>query len=150
MPNKKDDEVLGAELDFAILAGRNLTPMDGTGMFKMGKLTTSDPYVRLSLALATREIKRETAVVSKTVNPEWSNAAYKFHLNQKDWNQHTSGSTEIVLSIFDRDRGVLDADDPMGEVRVPLKSLQQGQMVDKWYPVQPCPGCAKPTGENTT
>lgn len=36
-------DVIGAELDFQILAGRNLKPMDGTGMFKMGKASTSDP-----------------------------------------------------------------------------------------------------------
>ena len=77
-----DDDVIGAELDFSILAGRNLIPMDGTGLFKMGKLSTSDPYVTVQLGggpFKNRDdLKGKTEVRPKTLNPEWSNASFKF------------------------------------------------------------------------
>ena len=143
-----DDDVIGAELDFSILAGRNLIPMDGTGLFKMGKLSTSDPYVTVQLGggpFKNRDdLKGKTEVRPKTLNPEWSNASFKFHLKQ---GEYKPDHNVLILKIFDRDRGMLDADDPMGKVRIPLRLLQSGQAVEKWYTVEPCEGCAKTTGE---
>ena len=35
----------------------------------------------------------------------------------------------------------------MGEVRIPIKSLLGGQVVDKWFTVTACKGCSNPKGE---
>ena len=38
-------DVIGIELDFTVKSGSGLVAKDGSGFFKMGKATTSDPYV---------------------------------------------------------------------------------------------------------
>ena len=88
--SKLENDVLGAELDVKILAGRNLAPMDGAGVFGMGKAKTSDPYVKVSLSDVDKPKFRglQTSVVPKTLNPEWHDAAFKFQLSPADFKPH--------------------------------------------------------------
>ena len=130
------DDVIGVELDFTVVAGRGLVAMDG-GMFKA---KTSDPYVIATIS-GSKKFKETSDVCPKTLTPEWKQASWKFTMLGRDCNMNAS----LVLSIFDRDRGMFDADDPMGVVTLPLKSLSGTR--ETWYKVQPCKGCDKATGE---
>ena len=42
-----DRDVIGAEVQVAVIAGKDLVAKDRSGMFGMGKATSSDPYVRI-------------------------------------------------------------------------------------------------------
>jgi Ca2+-dependent lipid-binding protein len=78
---------------------------------------------------------------AQNLNPEW-NASVKWVIEGKEFKP----SDELVLTIYDRDRG--SADDPMGEVRMTLRDvLTQGPTASKWYPVQKCNGCSNATGD---
>ena len=129
--------IVGAELDFAILSGKDLVAKDGSGFLKFGKKTVSDPYVVVKLG---SKKLGQTKVVMKTLNPEW-NEAFKRNFTGREFKADES----LTFSIFDKDRG--SADDPMGEVVVPLKVLLSGQVLEKWHDVQKCSGCADATGQ---
>ena len=135
----RDDDVLGCEIDCTISAGRNLVAKDGTGLFKMGAKSTSDPYVTVTIG-GTKFSQTEVGV--KTLSPTYDHS-FKFVLEGKAFNKDQS----IKFAIFDRDRGAFDADDPMGEVLIPVRELLHGKVRDEWFPVQPCSGCSDATGE---
>ena len=129
--------IIGAEIDITLLGGRDLVPMDGSGFFKMGKKTTSDPYCVVTLGGR----KHTSKVCPKTLNPQWVSEHIKWNLTAREYKPKEN----IVIHIFDRDRG--SADDPMGAVTLALDRFSDGQVSDAWYKVEPCEGCAKPTGE---
>lgn len=54
-------------------------------------------------------------------------------------------TSEVVIAIFDEDK--MSANDPMGEVRLPLKDLAHGFVAERWYPVKNCEGCKDASGE---
>lgn len=100
----KGDDILGAEVDLSILStyalqpfrprrralatmadlpgiatvvrteGRNLIAKDGSGFLKLGKASTSDPYIKVTLTGAKSDDPplATTEVVSKNLNPEWN------------------------------------------------------------------------------
>ena len=132
-----DSDVIGAEFDLTIASGRSLVAKDGSGFLGLGKAKTSDPYVKIIVggrALA------ETNVCKKTLSPEW-NQTFKLHLDGRAYRPREA----LILAVFDHDR--TSSDDPMGEVRLPLESLQGGQVMDKWYKVENCRGCNDASGE---
>ena len=132
-----EEAIVGVELDFAVLSGKDLVAKDGSGFLKLGKKTVSDPYVVVKLG--SRKLG-QTKIMMKTLNPDW-NEAFKRNFSGREFNADES----LTFSIFDKDRG--SADDPMGEVVVPLKALLSGQVLEKWHDVQPCKGCADATGQ---
>ena len=111
-------DIIGIELDATIIAGKDLVAKDGSGLFGMGKKTSSDPYIRLLLD-GTK--MGETSVQKKTLKPVW-NESFKKNLAGRAFNPNAM----LVFAIFDKDK--MSADDPMGEVRVPLKSLVGGHV----------------------
>jgi tellurium resistance protein TerZ len=129
-------DVIGVELDATIIAGKELVPKDGSGIFGMGKAKTSDPYVRI--LLDGKKIG-ETSVQKKTLAPVWGEA-FKQNFEGRAFNPNAI----LVFAIFDKDKA--SADDPMGEVTVPLSSLYSGHVVEKWFPVTVCKGCNNATG----
>jgi len=137
----KGDDILGAEVDLTILKGRNLVAKDGSGFLKLGKASTSDPYIKVTMTGAKSDAPLGTTeVVSKNLNPEW-NQNFNFHFLGKQFRPKES----LVLTIYDRDRG--SADDPMGQVVLKMSDLLHGKVQEDWLPVQPCPGCSKVSGD---
>jgi tellurium resistance protein TerZ len=129
-------DIIGIELDATIIAGKDLVAKDGSGLFGMGKKTSSDPYIRLLLD-GTK--MGETSVQKKTLKPVW-NESFKKNLAGRAFNPNAM----LIFAIFDKDK--MSADDPMGEVIVPLSSLYSGHVVEKWFPVTVCKGCSNATG----
>jgi len=97
------------------LAGaRNLIPADPNGL--------SDPYATLQLTGNTDKKKlNKTKVIKKTLNPEWNS---DFEITVPG----PAGSVDVKL--FDSD---VSADDPLGDVTIPLSDLVRGQAKDEWF-----------------
>ena len=131
-----DPLIIGAEVTLTVKAGRGLVAKDGNFFGKK----TSDPYV--SIEYMAHKLG-QTEHCAKTLEPTWDNAAYNFTLAGRSFRPEEA----IILRLFDYDKGLLDSDDPMGQVRIPLKSLLGGHVVDKWFPVTTCEGCSNATGE---
>jgi hypothetical protein len=138
MKEPDDSTVQFLEVRIRVMQGRNLVAKD-TNIF--GKPTTSDPYVKI---FHNHHYVGETAIVWKTLNPQWNNEHFHLPVVQKTLGR----CNELTLHIMDRDK--FSTDDPMGSVRVPIpKDLNM--KVLKWYKVHKgSPGpyyCPDPTGE---
>jgi len=136
-PLSTESDVIGAEIDIKILAGRNLVAKDGSGFLGLGKNKSSDPYVVISYS---RKQLGKTKVIKKTLNPTWDET-FKFMLEGRSFRP----AEDVVLDVFDHDKS--SADDPMGQVRLTFRQLASGQVIDNWFPVQPTQGCKDATGD---
>jgi Ca2+-dependent lipid-binding protein len=135
-------DVIGMELDITVKSGKGLVAKDGSGLFKLGKAKTSDPYVVITVDPQGKGKKvkiRETQMCKKTLDPEW-NETFKWQAEGRQFKP----ASDLVFTIFDRDRG--SSDDPMGEVRFPLSSLFDGQVRDSSFEVKNCSGCKDASG----
>ena len=126
-----ESPIVNGEFDITIHAGKNLLATDG-GIFTK---KTSDPYVKV-LYLGKKIF--ETKHLENTLNPKWE-ASVKLVIPGRQIRM----DKELTFAVFDDD--ALSSDDPMGEVIIPLKSLESGQ--SRWYPVRACKGCKKAKGE---
>ena len=99
-----------------VKSGVNLIACDTSSVFS-SKLTSSDPYVKINYG----KKNVSTSVISKNLNPVWSDLAKPFDLVQ---NIH-----EIQLAVFDKDK--VSQDDSMGVVNVNLlDALQHSKQLD--------------------
>ncbi|PAV88345.1 hypothetical protein WR25_07586 isoform B [Diploscapter pachys] len=110
---KLDYDFSQSKLSVAIVECRNLPPMDRNGK--------SDPYVKLSI-LPERKQKFETKIIRNTLNPVY-NETFLFSI---PFNELQSKS--LLMVVFDYDR--LSKDDKMGQIVVPLDSIDFGQTTD--------------------
>ena len=85
---------------------------------------TSDPFVAVQVS-GVKSTK--TKVVKKTLHPEWNQT---LELILPPGNEEP-----LRCQVFDHD--VIGANDFLGEVVVPLDILDFGQVVDKWYDLEP-------------
>ncbi|KAM7541367.1 hypothetical protein Aperf_G00000046500 [Anoplocephala perfoliata] len=108
------------ELTVGILQARDLPAMDMCG--------TSDPYVKVFL-LPNKKKKFETKVHRKTLNPVF-NESFVFKLPYAE----ISGTT-LVLYIYDFDR--FSKHDQIGQLKIPLGSIDLCQTLEEWRPIEP-------------
>mmetsp|Transcript_56767 Transcript_56767/g.112720 ORF Transcript_56767/g.112720 Transcript_56767/m.112720 type:complete len:378 (+) Transcript_56767:11-1144(+) len=134
------DDIIAAEFDIKVVAGRNLAPKDGGGL--MGGERTSDPYC----VIRYRKLAEKSAYVAKNLNPTWD-WSVKFHLQGRDFRPKSLATDVIRVCVYDYDKGLFDSDDPMGAVLLPISALLSGRVIDAWLPVQSVPGCRNATGE---
>jgi len=96
------------------LAGaRNLISADPNGL--------SDPYAVLQVTGNTDKKKaHKTKTIKKTLNPEWN----------QDFELTVPGAAGTIdVKLFDSD---VSADDPLGDITIPLNDLVKGQAKDWW------------------
>lgn len=105
-----------AELSVGVIQGADLPGMDMSG--------TSDPYVKVYL-LPEKKKKYETKVHRKTLNPVF-NETFVF----KNVPYAEIGSKTLVFAIYDFDR--FSKHDQIGQVQVPLNSVDLGRVVEEW------------------
>ncbi|KAH7731919.1 CRE-SNT-2 protein [Aphelenchoides avenae] len=103
------------KLSVAIVECENLPAMDRNGM--------SDPYIKLSI-LPERKQKFETKIQRKTLNPVF-NEKFMFNI---PFNELQSKTLQIVAYDFDR----LSKDDRMGQISIPLDTVDFGVLFDEW------------------
>ena len=128
--------IIGVELDFTIISGAGLVAKDGSGFLKMGKKSTSDPYVVVRVGT---EKVCTTKVCTKTLDPVWKET-FKWQAEGRAFKP----KDDVTFTIYDRDRGM--SDDPMGEVRMPLTSLYDGLVKEADHTVRNCAGCKDASG----
>ncbi|KAL5104215.1 Synaptotagmin-1 [Taenia crassiceps] len=108
------------ELTVGIIQARDLPAMDMCG--------TSDPYVKVFL-LPNKKKKFETKVHRKTLNPVF-NETFVFKLPYAE----ISGTT-LVLYVYDFDR--FSKHDQIGQLKIPLGSIDLCQTLEEWRPIEP-------------
>lgn len=109
------------ELAVAILQCQNLPAMDMGG--------TSDPYVKIFI-LPEKKKKFETKVHRKTLSPVYNETFVFKEIEYADIAEKT-----IAFQIFDFDR--FSKHDQIGELMVPLNSIDLGKVVQEWRDVSP-------------
>ncbi|ELT99110.1 synaptotagmin 1 [Capitella teleta] len=103
------------ELAVGVIQGADLPGMDMSG--------TSDPYVKVYL-LPEKKKKHETKVHRKTLNPVF-NETFNFKVPYAEM-----GSKTLVFAVYDFDR--FSKHDQIGQVKVPLNSVDLGRVVEEW------------------
>ncbi|BHF82273.1 Synaptotagmin-2 [Sparganum proliferum] len=102
--------------------------IQATGLPAMDMCGTSDPYVKLFL-LPNKKKKFETKVHRKTLNPVF-NESFVFKLEYAD-----ISATTLVMLIFDFDR--FSKHDQIGQIKIPLGSIDLCQTLEEWRPIEP-------------
>ena len=120
-----------SEKQIVILMQLHVRVVEATDVPKMDFFGKADPYCLLQLSSSSTV--RKTKVCESTYSPVWND---EFHFPVT--NQATD-SLHILMK--DRDRGC--ADDPISQISIPLATLAQGNVIDKWYDMQPVRGVKK-------
>lgn len=108
-----------SKLSVSILKASNLPAMDRNGM--------SDPYVKVFIA-PERKQKYETKIIRNTLNPVY-NETFLFNVPFNELQSKT-----LFLVVFDYDR--LSKDDKMGQLAVPLETIDFGTTSEIEKPLQ--------------
>ncbi|KAG8588987.1 hypothetical protein GDO81_006193, partial [Engystomops pustulosus] len=88
---------------------------------------TSDPYVKVFF-LPDKKKKYETKVHRKTLNPIF-NETFTFKIPYQEL-----GGKTLCMSIYDFDR--FSKHDIIGEVKVPMNTVDLGQPIEEWRDLQ--------------
>lgn len=110
------------KLTIGILQAADLISMDSGG--------TSDPYVRVYIA-PDKKKKFDTKVHKKTLNPVF-NENFVFKVPYEEL-----GGKQLVLQVYDYDR--FSKHDIIGEVKLPMNSLDLGQPIEEWRDLEAVP-----------
>uniref|UniRef100_A0A8C4X4K4 Synaptotagmin n=1 Tax=Erpetoichthys calabaricus TaxID=27687 RepID=A0A8C4X4K4_ERPCA len=103
------------KLTVGIIQAADLISMDMGG--------TSDPYVKVFL-LPDKKKKFDTKVHKKTLNPVF-NESFTFKIPYQEL-----GGKTLVMAIYDFDR--FSKHDIIGEVKVPMNTVDLGQPIEEW------------------
>lgn len=98
---------------------QELPAMDRNGM--------SDPYVKLTL-LPERKPKFETKIKRNSLNPVFDET-FLFNLSFNELQRKT-----LQIAVYDFDR--LSKDDRIGQLAIPLDTIDFGDVFDKWIYLQ--------------
>uniref|UniRef100_A0A914LVL7 C2 domain-containing protein n=1 Tax=Meloidogyne incognita TaxID=6306 RepID=A0A914LVL7_MELIC len=112
---KLDYDFTSSKLSVTILECRDLPAMDRNGM--------SDPYIKLTIS-PERKPKFETRIKRNSLNPVF-NETFVFKIPFPELGRKT---LELVAFDFDR----LSKDDQIGQILLPLNTVDFGQTNDRW------------------
>lgn len=115
-----DYDFTKGELSVGVIQAADLPGMDMSG--------TSDPYVKVYL-LPDKKKKYETKVHRKTLNPVF-NETFTF----KNVPFAEIGGKTLVFAVYDFDR--FSKHDQIGQIQVPLNSIDLGQVLEEWRDLQ--------------
>jgi synaptotagmin-1 len=110
-----DYDFTKSELAVSVIQAADLPGMDMSG--------TSDPYVKVYL-MPDKKPKFETKVHRKTLNPIF-NETFTFKVPYAEM-----GAKTLVFAVYDFDR--FSKHDQIGQVFVPLNSVDLGRIVEEW------------------
>ena len=113
---KLDYDFISNRLSVMVLECKDLPAMDRNGM--------SDPYIKVTI-LPERKPKFETRIKRNTLNPVFNETFIFKQIPYADLGRKT---LEIVAYDFDR----LSKDDRMGQISLPLHTVDFGQTTDEW------------------
>ncbi|CAH8435107.1 unnamed protein product [Dicrocoelium dendriticum] len=115
-----DYDFTQGELTVGVIQATDLPGMDMSG--------TSDPYVKVFL-LPEKKKKFETKVHRKTLNPVF-NETFVFKVPFAE----VAGKT-LVFNVFDFDR--FSKHDQIGQIQVPLGSVDLARVIEEWRDLSP-------------
>ncbi|KAE9556409.1 hypothetical protein FO519_000294 [Halicephalobus sp. NKZ332] len=115
-----DYDFVSNKLSVTILECKDLPAMDRNGM--------SDPYIKLCI-LPERKPKFETKIKRNNLNPVF-NETFQFNIPFNELQRKT-----LQFVVFDFDR--LSKDDRIGQIHIPLDTIDFGALVDEWLPLDP-------------
>ena len=114
-----------------IIRATSLPPKDITG--------TSDPYVKVYI-LPEKKTKATSKIKRKNLNPRWNETFLFEGLNYKNLTERV-----LYIQVLDYDR--FSRDDPIGELSLPLDSIDLVTTQSIWMDLQPCSGHRGKLGE---
>nr|CAB3266768.1 synaptotagmin-7 [Phallusia mammillata] len=114
-------------LQVKVIRASDLPAMDLSG--------TSDPFVKCCL-LPDRKRKLETKIRHKTLNPTWQETLSFEGLAYEKIQQRV-----LYLQVLDYDR--FSRNDPIGEVLIPLNTINLADELVQYVSLQPCKGSNK-------
>ena len=114
-----------ALLEVQIIAARDLVAMDAN----LFGADSSDPYAEITLG---GEVLARTHVVVHSLSPTWD-ASFRLELPPSRVEHELASSADLVLALWDRD--LVGRDDPLGEVRLPLRTLIGAPPAPRWHAV---------------
>lgn len=117
---KLDYDFASNKLAVTIIEGKDLPAMDRNGM--------SDPYVKLCI-LPEGKQKFETKIQRNNLNPQF-NETFAFNIA---FNELHSKTLQFIVFDFDR----LSKDDRIGQLSLPLDSVDFGANIDEWRYLDP-------------
>uniref|UniRef100_A0AC34FVN1 C2 domain-containing protein n=1 Tax=Panagrolaimus sp. ES5 TaxID=591445 RepID=A0AC34FVN1_9BILA len=115
-----DYDFTAKKLSVTIVECKDLPAMDRNGM--------SDPYIKLCV-LPERKPKYETKIKRNNLNPVY-NETFQFNIAFNELQRKT-----LQLVVFDFDR--LSKDDRIGQLAIPLETVDFGVLVDEWKDLDP-------------
>ncbi|EPY77354.1 synaptotagmin-5-like protein [Camelus ferus] len=123
-------------LDYDFQSGQLLVGiLQAEGLAALDLGGSSDPYVRVYL-LPDKRRRHETRVHRQTLNPHFGeNFAFKIPYTPEP---HVElGGRVLVMAVYDFDR--FSRNDVIGEVRIPMSSVDLGRPVLAWRELQAAP-----------
>ncbi|XP_006150406.1 synaptotagmin-5 isoform X2 [Tupaia chinensis] len=118
-------------LDYDFQSGQLLVGiLQAEGLAALDLGGSSDPYVRVYL-LPDKRRRHETKVHRQTLNPHFGET-FAFKVPYVEL-----GGRVLVMAVFDFDR--FSRNDAIGEVRVPMSSVDLGRPVQTWRELQAAP-----------
>ena len=96
--------------------------MGANGLAAGDKNGYSDPYAKLTVKAGQQTYFKETEVAKRTVDPIWRKGPWTFR-------DVASDATELVLVVKDRDYGIGNRNDYLGQVRFSLRALAEEGVV---------------------
>lgn len=130
----------GGDVTVTIVEARNLPNLDGWGVFG----GSTDAYVQAAVldVKGNTILKRQSAVVSNSVNPVWPNGGSVVRLGTQDT------GTPVQLTLLNYNTGLLGASDVIGQVltNVIACSFNRGLSCAEatWLPLVPGRRCYAP------
>lgn len=125
--SEKSEEKLGRlqyKLDYDFNSNNlAVTVIQAEGLPGLDMSGTSDPYVKVYL-LPDKKKKHETKVHRKTLNPVF-NETFNFKVPFAEITSKT-----LIFAIFDFDR--FSKHDQIGEVKIPLNTVDLAQTIEEW------------------
>ncbi|CAH8639504.1 unnamed protein product [Heterobilharzia americana] len=115
-----DYDFTQGELTVGVIQATDLPGMDLSG--------TSDPYVKVFL-LPEKKKKYETKVHRKTLNPVF-NETFVFKVPYAE-----IGGKTLVFNVYDFDR--FSKHDQIGQIQVPLGSVDLARVIEEWRDLSP-------------
>lgn len=131
MDDKKREDLgrLQFSLDYDFTANNlAVNVMQAADLAAMDMGGTSDPYVKVYL-LPDKKKKFETKVHRKTLNPVFQET-FNFKVPYNE-----IGGKTLVLALYDFDR--FSKHDMIGQIHVPMNSIDLGQVYEDWRDLEP-------------
>ena len=129
------------------LCGVEVEVIKAINIIAADKSGTSDPYCKLKLVQADGKVmpseEYKTKTIQRTLNPEWDET---ISMGTAFQNMKVLVGCKVVATLYDMDKGMFDADDPLGQIEFgPIQILAKKKKLkmDLKFALQTTPAMTK-------